>query len=545
MRRLFLFVAILFLIPASTFAKGYSAQRFDVTLRPLDDGAVQVTETLRLTFEGGPFSYVSREISLKKTDGIEILGASMDGRVQRRGTDPGQFEVRVSNARISIRWHFAGASDSTHDFRLSYLAHGVVQQTGAGPLLEWQAHPTEHAYRIASSRIVVDGLPPDREPALRTRRVGQARAEHTGGEWVIEADDIGSNGWVTISAPTIMAAGIVPKWQQHEREQRALAPRLLQFAALATVLSLAVVLLLWRQYPPAPAVDPTAFLDGPPVVRPPAIAAAILAGGHATTAPAAGTLFDLASRNALAVAEAERNWKTRRGFVLTRNDGIALAPHEAALMDVMFKRDRSVSLSKAASGLARRGRVFRHAVNEELLRLGLTDEQRRANRRRLFVAGLSLVALSIAAVMVVLAKDAAPWGLAIPLGLDIAAILAIVLAATRVELSDEGYRERERWKGFRRTLKGSMGSMGSSGSIGSESLALRFLPYLAAMGLGTQFSRYLKKRGGDAILPPWFRTLAGSDGSAAFAAFVGAMSASTSAGAAGSGAAGGGSSSAG
>ncbi|MGE5815460.1 MAG: DUF2207 family protein, partial [Acidobacteriota bacterium] len=348
-----------------------------------------------------------------------------------------------------------------------------------------------------------------------------------------------------ISAPTTLAAGIVPTWQRREREQRAMAPRMMQWGAIALMVSLAIVLLLWRQSGPAPIVDPSGGTDAPPSDRPPAIAAAILAGGHATNAHAPGTLFDLASRKAIAVAEAERNWKVRRNFMLTRNQGAPLAPHEAALLDVMFKGERSVSWSTAASRLARGGRAFRHAVNEELHRLRLTDDQRRATRRRLFGAGLFLVAVSIAAVAIVIVMDVAPWGLAIPIAIDFAALLAIVLGATRVELSDEGYREREQWRAFKKSLKASIGSTSSVSTMGSESLALRFLPYVAALGLGLQFSRYLKKYGANTALPPWFRTLGSGDASGAFAAFIGSTSASTGAGAAGSGAAGGGSSGAG
>lgn len=545
MRRLILFVALLLVLPASASAKSSSAERFDVTIRALDDGAVQVTETVRLTFEGGPFTYVSREIPLKETDGIEILGASMDGHVMPRGTDPGQFEVRTGNSRIGVRWHFARTSDSAHDFRLSYLARGVVQQTDSGPVLEWQAQPTEHSYSIASSRIVVDGVAADREPTVRTRRVTDARARRTPTGWAIEAHGIRSNGWVMISAPATLAAGIVPNWQRREREQRAMAPRMMQWAAIALMVSLAIVLLLWRQSGPAPIVDASAGSDAPPSDRPPAIAAAILAGGHATNAHAPGTLFDLASRKAIAVAEAERNWKVRRNFMLTRNQSARLAPHEAALLNVMFKGEQSVSWSTAASRLARGGRAFRHAVNEELGRLGLTDDQRRATRRRLFGAGLFLVAVSIAAVAFVIVMDVVPWGLAIPIAIGCSAILALVLGATRVELSDEGYREREQWREFKNSLKGSIGSTHSVSTMGSESLALRFLPYVAALGLGLQFSRYLKTYGANTALPPWFRTLGSGDASGAFAAFIGSTSASTGAGAAGSGAAGGGSSGAG
>lgn len=508
----------------------------------MEDGSVQVTETVRMTFEGGPFTYLSRELALEKTDGIDVLGASMDGRVMPRGTDAGQFEIRTGDSRVAVRWHFAGTSDSTHEFRLSYVAHGVVQQTGTGPLLEWQAHPTEHPYRIASSRIAVEGLAADRAPSIRSRHVGDTREERAGSQWVIEARDIGRNGWVMVALPTTVAAGVVPRWQRREREQRARAPQVLQIAAGVAVLCIGFVLLISRQYPPLPILDPAGAADAPPAPRPPAIAAAILAGGHATNGHAPGTLFDLASRNALSIAAAESAWKARRSYTLTRNDGVPLAPHESALLDVLFKKDQSVSWSAAASRLARGGRSFRRAVNEELLRLGLTDEQRRVNRRRLLVAGFVLLAVSFAALLVVLAMAAGPWGLTIPLGIDLAAVLAIGLGATRVELSDEGVRERQRWKAFKRTLKG---SIASTGAQGPEDAAARYLPYVAALGLGVAFSRYLKSHGAAIELPPWFRALAGDDGSAAFVAFIGTTSSSTGAGAAGSGAAGGGSSSAG
>jgi hypothetical protein len=88
--------------------------------------------------------------------------------------------------------------------------------------------------------------------------------------------------------------------------------------------------------------------------------------------------------------------------------------------------------------------------------------------------------------------------------------------------------------------------MGSIGSMGAEATALRYLPYVAALGLAVPLSRYLKKHGAVAALPSWFRGLDGSDGSAAFAAFIGSSATSTGGGGvSSSGAAGGGASGAG
>jgi hypothetical protein len=545
MRRLILAVALILIVAGTAAAKDYAADRYDVTIRTMADGSVQVTETIRVTFSGGPFTYMNREISMRRTDGIEVLGASMDGRVMPRGTQPGQFEVRAGNARVAIRWRFPETGDRSHDFRLSYLARGVVQRADAGGLLEWQALPGEHAYRIAASRIIVTGSGLERRPSIRTRRVSDARVERTGQGWIVDAHGIGSNGWIALTTPaTLAASAATPKWQVREQRRRALAPRLIQFGAFAGLLSLSVVLLVWRQYPAGPPLDAKSrTVNALPAPRPPAIAAAVLAGGRSSNAHAPGTLFDFAGRGIVTIAEGERGWNGRRRFTLTRGAPTTLAPHESALLDLLFRDAQSVDFSKASSRLARGGRRFRHTVNEELQRLGLTDTQRSGARRRLFAVAIAIAVLSVAATVIVLASDAAPWGLAVPLAMDVAAVVALALGATRAELSDEGFREREGWRGFRGLLKGSIGSMGS---IGSGLEPLKYLPYVVAMGLGVALSRHLKRQGADAALPPWFRPLAGSDGPAAFAAFIGATTASSGGGGVtGSGAAGGGSSSAG
>ncbi len=543
MRRLLLFVALLLGLPSLAGARGVAADRYDVTIRAVDDGTIQVTETMRLQFSGGPFTYINREIPTRRSDGIEVLGASMDGHVMRRGGGEGQFEVRIRDSRVAIRWRFAQTSDSRHEFRVSYLVRGLIRREGGGGLLEWQALPSEHSYPIAASRVLVEGEGLDSQPAIRTRRVGRAQVVRVNGGWEIDARAIDANGWVSISTAAPLAAGVTPRWQERANRQRALAPRILQFAILAFVLALAVVVVFWRQYPAGPLIagDSSTF-DAPPSARSPAVAAAILAGGHSLNAHAPGTLFDLANRGVLSVAEAQARWKLARKFTLTRHHSVAVAPHESALLDVIFRQEDSIDLATGVSRLMRAGKPFRHAVNEELQRLGLVDEDRRAVRRRLIVVGIALGMLGVAALAVttVLVPDGGPWTIAIMLAVELAGALALVLGVTRPELSDEGFRERQRWRSFRRALHTRLSAEPSGPEM------LRYLPYVAAFGLAALLSRSLRRHGEGAALPPWFQALGGRDGSVAFAAFIGGTAASTAAGSArGSGVAGGGSSSAG
>ncbi|RPJ39636.1 MAG: DUF2207 domain-containing protein, partial [Chloroflexi bacterium] len=43
-------------------AKDYSAEQYDVVVQVQTDGSLLVTETIRFRFEGGPFTYVFREL---------------------------------------------------------------------------------------------------------------------------------------------------------------------------------------------------------------------------------------------------------------------------------------------------------------------------------------------------------------------------------------------------------------------------------------------------------------------------------------------------
>jgi hypothetical protein len=97
-----------------------------------------------------------------------------------------------------------------------------------------------------------------------------------------------------------------------------------------------------------------------------------------------------------------------------------------------------------------------------------------------------------------------------------------------------------RWRGFRRHLKSAIETKDDGYRY---SLMPRWLVYGVAVGLASQWARYLKAHPGQA--PPWFQA-ASPDEDAAFAAFVSSQAATSGAGAGGgAGAAGGGGSGAG
>ena len=162
---------------APAAAKTYSAERFDQRIRILPGGDMEVVETVVFRFEDGTFTEVFRDLPQRRTDGIEIVSAAMDGRALAFGNQSGQVEVR-RRSKIRVTWRFAPRASSTHTFELTYLVRGVVQRQAGLDVLEWVALPTEHKYRIDHSEVALE-LPaaPLARPAVATRRVAETASE--------------------------------------------------------------------------------------------------------------------------------------------------------------------------------------------------------------------------------------------------------------------------------------------------------------------------------------------------------------------------------
>lgn len=133
--------------------KSYSADRFDVDIVVQDDGSLLVTETVVFRFVGEPFTFVFREVPTDRTDGVEILEASVDGRTYPQGTNAGQ--VRLSGDNIRVTWHMEPTANTARTFVLRYQMFGVVQQTEDADLLRYQPLPDEFEYTIDSNTVTL------------------------------------------------------------------------------------------------------------------------------------------------------------------------------------------------------------------------------------------------------------------------------------------------------------------------------------------------------------------------------------------------------
>jgi uncharacterized membrane protein YgcG len=422
-------------------------------------------------------------------------------------------------------------------------------------LIAWRALPSEHAYRIESSRIeMVLPSSPAEPPAFEMRRVDSWSETHTDARVLVNASHIGKNGWFEVW--TRMPRGSVidgpPGWQQ--RQLRHLEYRQPAMIAAAMVLCAGLVVLFGvRQNYDAPPrdVQTSHSFTGPPDSSPPAIAGALTANGSLHLEHAMGTLFALASQGTVAIHEEPRGALGQRKFTIAKGRAARpLAPHEQALLDEVFDAkgaiDDGVPLDKARTHLVRHFSKFKSIVEREMTDAGLFDAGRRQVRRRYNVVGTGLLILSGIALIPTFAllDRMGGWPFVVPAAIAVLGLTSFIFAGAHTPLSNDGVRRSEAWRAYKKQLRDVPKEVRRADwSHGPRSPA-DLLPLAVALGLAAAWSKIFKDRA--AQLPPWFHAASAADANTGFVAFVGHGGAGTGGGGhGGGGAAGGGGSGAG
>ncbi|HEX2453702.1 MAG TPA: DUF2207 domain-containing protein [Vicinamibacterales bacterium] len=547
-------------IPAAAEAKTYSARRFDSDVRVRSGGLLEVTETVVFTFENGTFSHVFREIPARRTDGVEIVRANMDGRDFPVGTGTDHVEVS-GQSKVRVTWRFEPVADSTHTFTLIYVVRGVIEQTPTGDLLAWRGLPTEHAYRIddASVTLRVPGTVEDRvgavlQPHVRAHRVENQRIEWRrdaiGGDLLLQATgrQVGPNGWLEASAnfPPGSLISEPPAWQQRRLTADRLAPK---WITAAVVIGFGGLILLFgmRQQYDAPPRDlrlvPPALAV--PDDLPPHLAGTLAANGRSSLEHAMAAVFGLADRGVLTIVEEQRGIFGQRSFQLRRiAQGKSLSPAERALLDAAFggSDGDTVALMTARRRIGRRFGSFSTAVRQELRAAGLLDDDRNRVRQRYNYLAVTLIILASAGLIAagVLARTFGLWPMLIPGAVMVVAIASLIATAASTPLTNDGLRRAAAWRSFGRHLR----SVAYDRDRLTVESPTRVLPFAVTLGLAGAWSKYMRRH--PSGLPSWFRVLSTVRDDDAFPAFIAAGGGGGGpGGAGGAGAAGGGASGAG
>ena len=539
-------VALMLLLSSAAVAhaKSYSAERFDQHVRVLRGGSLEVTETVVFRFDG-TFTEVFRGLLTRRTDGLEVIRASMDETAFTPGKQRSQYEITRKNG-LRVRWRFAPVADSTHTFELTYVVRGVVQQDDRGDLLAWQALPSKHDYGIATSRIDIDlAAAPVESPAVHTKRTAAASVGTEDTHVSVTASGIKSNGWVEVSI--LMPRGSVidapPVWQARRLQAATLAPSWFTAAGIILIVGF-VVLFAVRQGYDSPSREPAVGATGPalPDAAPPAVAGALVANGRVGLEQAMATLFALADRGELSIVENRKRWGQPTFDVKRSPSSRPLTEYEQEVLDIAFTgraREERTDLEHVRSRLTRRLKRFSRAVERQMIGEGLFDEGRFAVRNRYaWIGSVTLVAGLVAIIPFAIVVDQfGAWPLVVPLTIVAIGVIGLIMYAAHTPLSDEGIRRAREWRGLQKFLQ----EVTRDRATVPAGLAARLLPFAVTTGLASGWASYLKKHHED--VPAWFRALASDQGAQAFASFVAAGGTGAGhGGASGSGAAGGGSS---
>ena len=528
LRRLIASCACLFGLVASTApaeAKSYSADRFDAIVRVLPDGTLDVTETVVFRFEDGPFREVFREIPTRRTDGIDVVRAEMQGEPLPFGHESGTVEVRRRGGQIRVVWRFRPLDGVTRSFGLNYRVRGVVREEAGADFLAWRATPGEHDYAITASRIRFE-LPVSltTPPAVETRRTGSSELTVSGNTVEISAERIGSNGWIqtTLRLPPRSVLSAPPAWQQ--RAARINAQAVSWIAGAAAIVGAGLVLLVaWRQGYDSPpdSETPTLFSPNAPDDLSPALGGVVAANGRPSLEHAMAALFGLAARGEIEIREKARGLLGQRDFELTRREGHTLiAPHEQQVLDLAFGAaaapGATTTLSQARSRLVRRFRKVAAAIQQALASSGLLDQARLAIRKRYQVASLLMMIVAVIAVPLAgsVVEQFGPWTLLIPAAFFAVALAALIFSATVTPLSNEGVRRGHRWRAYRKHLSEVARGRASWAGIPHDDV----LPVAIALGLAGAWAKFLKTQ--HIPSPAWFHAFPTGGGDEAFVAFV-------------------------
>lgn len=534
-------------LPAPGFAaKQYVADRFDVVIRMMPDGSLQISETVIFRFEGGPFTYVFRDLPTSRTDGISIERITIDGSEVTNAA-----EIAQDRGHLRVTWRFRPLSDTTAAFGIEYVAQRAIEPlSGDEALFSWRVLPTRHEYRIASSRIVLEiprefrfsGTPEIRPRGLAVVSESAPQGVEPNRETRLEllASNLRKDASLRLRQrlTSETAHVLMPAWLEHDRRVAREAPFWLMMGALLGVVELTGLLVLWRGR--RSALDlPVYPSPVPPDHAPPALAGALVADGAAPSRlHAIATLFSLAQRGAVSIDERPRSsWLTPRRFVArVMSSASGLRPHERVVLDLV-RSSGEQGLSKVVARLQRRFGEFRMALEQEVRDAGWMNARRRRQKSVFAVVSTALLVVAGASFVVVLQflRTAGPALLAIPLASAIVAVVGLVMGANYSPLSDAGLQQSALWKGFRLNLQDvAKGRTPAS----ARDVFEPYFPYATAFGLAQAWTKHFRKEAPDLAMPAWFRAARFDDGGAAFAAMVansGGSSGATAGGAAGGG----------
>jgi hypothetical protein len=515
-------------------AKDYRAERFAVQFDLQPDGLALVTETVVFRFEGGPFTYVFRDIDAAETDGVAFLEASMDGEQMPLGTQAGQVEVTGSDP-LTVKWHFAPTSNDTHQFVVRYRVQGVVRKENADTIY-WPAIPEEHEYPIDRSSVTITypaAAQPIEPPTLD--REFESSALPNG--YRLTTTGIADDQSVILTARFVAgtAAAMPPQWQIQQQQAEAVGAAVQPIGWLAAAVTLVLGSAGLFVYARAQRRDSIAPADLPAHTPPGDVPPALVGELTQQWQSLMGTLFDLAQRGVVEIHESLGQWGTKKFTLEVKNSAAPLSAIEQGLLAAIVKPGETlVDMSQIWTRLTGNSKLVSEPLEQEMIKRGWLDLDRKRLRSHLGIAGFLLLVVSMGSFFMGIiglkagtpdVTQASLWAAVIGVAASgfVLSIAMLIYAATFSPLTPEGETEAARWKSFAKYLKQVSKDKSSAAPAADFE---RYLVWAVVFGLGSAWAKHYQRVGG-VPWPAWFQAAPGSDGD--FSAIIAVMVASDSA----------------
>jgi hypothetical protein len=515
---------------AQSATRGLSADRYDVQLTLLQDGSIDVKETVVFHFQEKKFSEVDRQLSLEHVDGIIDIRASMDGQPLVEGQG-----VRVRNGRRSVRitWKFPDTINQRRTFTLEYRAMGALSVENGRARLAWPVLPSRHRYVIGQARVewrvpnsVVRRIPTTLDDP---RWVSTALSDG----WAADRSLVGVDEtvWLTDEFDLSSLATSVPTWQTNQFRASQMAPAFVVSALTLFVTALGIVAMTLFRYHRSPR-DRSSEYDR----LAPALGTSLLSNTvRISMAQVQAALVELMRRGVLQIRQTANavNPKKADAYEVVMSQPGQVQPHERPLTDVLWLHMKNgvISLAEARTHLTKAFPAFRKAVLAELTEAGLIDQERRSAVRAMTIAGAVVMAVGFAgvALFAVLFGHLGDLPLLVPGAVAVAGVIFLITAQGMAVVSDAGLSAAESWRHKQRELKARVRS--------GERLQVTEADWATAAGAG--LAPQLLKAAGQG--PAWLSHLA--DPSAAMTVVMATVVVHGAGGAGGGGSVGGGGSS--
>lgn len=144
---------LLVLFPLS--GKSYYVENADTYIKVNMDGTLDVEESYTYKFEGGPFSFISREVHEPVDGFIEFKSAYLNGKKMSEGVNAGELCL-CNNDILKTRVNLGEVSNTSVVYKLVYQVKNAVSPNKMSGVLEWEPLPHNYKFKILKGKVTLE-----------------------------------------------------------------------------------------------------------------------------------------------------------------------------------------------------------------------------------------------------------------------------------------------------------------------------------------------------------------------------------------------------